>query len=127
MIGLKTWTARSGNKVIIVTAECVEVVRQLVADRHGIELANVDLLPVVTQLRWSRVIESDNAAIVAELDRLQAEWRIRRVVGTRKEQVACQAFSSGIAGGLSLAMRIVQAGGALPPESLSDDSNQVSE
>ena len=57
MIGLKTWTARSGNKVIIVTAECVEVVRQLVADRHGIELANVDLLPVVTQSLWSRVIE----------------------------------------------------------------------
>jgi len=57
MISLKTWSARSGNKVIIVTAECVEVARQIVADRHGIELANVDLVPVVTRSRWSRVIE----------------------------------------------------------------------
>jgi len=53
MISLKTWSARRGNKVIIVTAECVEVARQIVADRHGIELANVDLL----RLRGSRVIE----------------------------------------------------------------------
>jgi hypothetical protein len=57
MIGLKTWTARSGNKVIIVTAECAEVARQIVQDRHGIELANVDLVPVVTRSRGSRVIE----------------------------------------------------------------------
>jgi hypothetical protein len=57
MLSLKTWTAHHGGKVIIVTAECVEVARQLVADRHGIDLANVDLVPVVTRSRWSRVIE----------------------------------------------------------------------
>jgi hypothetical protein len=124
MIGLKTWSARRGNKVIIVTAECVEVARQLVADRHGIELANVDLVPVVTQLQWSRVIESDNAAIVAEL---------RRLSGALKHEAkqSQDPLSKAMAVGLSLAMkdaaRVVQAGGALPPESLSDDSNQVSE
>jgi len=116
MLSLKTWTARHGDKVIVVTAECVEVARQLVADRHGIELANVDMVPVITRSRWSRVIEVDNAAILAELRRLDACWRQRTVEDASSGAVVSQAFSSGIAGGLQLAMRIVEAGGVLPPE-----------
>ena len=119
MIGLKTWTARSGNKVIIVTAECAEVARQIVQDRHGIELANVDL----TRSRGSRVIESDNAAIVAELERLERYWRERTAEDAKRGLIASQAFCSGLAGGLEIAIEVVQAGGALPPESLSDESN----
>jgi hypothetical protein len=127
MLSLKTWTATHGTKTIIATAESVEVARQLVADRHGIELANVDLVPAVTHSRWSRAIEPDKDAIVAELERLEAVWRERLVEDASKGQVACQAFSSGIASGLSLALKVVEAGGALPPEVLSDDVNQVSE
>jgi hypothetical protein len=59
---------------------------------------------------------AEKAAIVAELERLEAVWRERLMEDARKGQIACQAFSSGIASGLSLAMQVVHAGGALPPE-----------
>jgi hypothetical protein len=62
------------------------------------------------------VSDAEKAAIVAELERLEAVWRERIQEDARKGQVACQAFSSGIASGLSLALKVVQAGGALPPE-----------
>jgi hypothetical protein len=58
--------------------------------------------------------DAEKAAIVAELERLDAIWRERIQEDARKGQVACQAFSSGIASGLSLAIQVVQAGGALP-------------
>jgi hypothetical protein len=124
MLSLKTWTATHGNKTIIVTAECVEVARQLVADRHGIELANVDLVPVVTRSRWSRVIEADKAAIVAELERLYGEWQMLSVC--RDGQIS-HAKALGTCDGLDLAIQVVEAGGALLPEDLSDSVNQVSE
>jgi hypothetical protein len=116
MLSLKTWTATHGIKTIVVTAETVEVARAIVEREHGIELANVDLVPAVTRSRWSRVIETDKTAIVAELRRLEAIWRERLVEDANKGAIASQAFCSGIAGGLSLAMRIVEAGGALLPE-----------
>jgi hypothetical protein len=113
MLSLKTWTAHHGTKVIIVTAECVEVARQLVADRHGIELANVDLVPVITRSRWSRVIEADKAAIVAELERLYGEWQMLSVC--RDGQIS-HAKALGMCDGLDLAIQVVEAGGALLPE-----------
>jgi hypothetical protein len=116
MLSQKTWTARHGDKTIIVTAECVEVARQIVADRHGIELANVDLVPVVTRSRWSRVIEYDKAAIVAELERLEAEWSARVARDTEAGLYKAAAFCSGVSSGVSAAIKVVEAGGALPPE-----------
>jgi hypothetical protein len=116
MLSLKTWTARSGNRVIIVTAECVEVARQIVADRHGIELANVDLVPAVTRSRWSHVIEHDKAAIVAELRRLEAEWSARVAGDTEAGLHKAAAFCSGVSSGVSAAIKAVEAGGALLPE-----------
>jgi len=127
MLSLKTWTATHGTKIIIVTAECVEVARQLVAGRHGIELANVDLIPVVTRSRWSRVIEHDKAAIVAELRQLEAEWSARVAGDTEAGLHKAAAFCNGVSSGVSAAIEVVEAGGALPPEVLSDESNQVSE
>jgi hypothetical protein len=72
--------------------------------------------------------DPEKAAIVAELERLEAIWRERIEQDAKAGTIAAQAFSSGIASGLSLAIKVVQAGGALPPESLSDvSSNQVLE
>jgi hypothetical protein len=127
MLSQKTWSARHGTKTIIVTAECVEVARQIVADRHGIELANVDLIPVVTRSRWSRVIEHDKVAILAELQRLEAEWAARVARDTEAGLYKAAAFCSGVSSGVAAAIEVVEAGGALPPEVLSDESNQVSE
>jgi hypothetical protein len=62
----------------------------------------------------------DKAAIVAELERLEAVWRVCIEEDAKAGTIAAQAFSSGIASGLSLALKVVQAGGALPPESLSE-------
>jgi hypothetical protein len=64
--------------------------------------------------------DAEKAAIVAELERLDAIWRDRIAEDARRGAIASQAFCSGISGGLSLAMQVVQAGGALPPESLSE-------
>jgi hypothetical protein len=60
--------------------------------------------------------DAENAAIVAELERLEAVWRVRIEEDAKAGTIAAQAFSSGIASGLSLAIKAVQAGGALPPE-----------
>ena len=62
----------------------------------------------------------DKAAIVAELDRLEAVWRVRIEEDAKAGIFPVQVFSTGIASGLSLALKVVQAGGALPLESLSD-------
>jgi hypothetical protein len=60
--------------------------------------------------------DAEKAAIVAELERLEAVWRVRIEEDAKAGTIAAQAFSSGIISGLSLAMQVVQAGGALPPE-----------
>jgi hypothetical protein len=127
MLSLKTWSARHGGKVIIVTAECVEVARQIVADRHGIELANVDLIPVVTRSRWSHVIEADKAAILAELQRLEAEWSARVAHDTEAGLYKAAAFCSGVSSGMAAAIKVVEAGGALLPEVLSDEDLESDE
>ena len=57
MLSLKTWTARHGDKVVVVTAETVEVARAIVERDHGVVLANTDLVPMVTHHRYARVIE----------------------------------------------------------------------
>jgi hypothetical protein len=113
MLSLKTWTAHHGNKTIIVTAECVEVARQLVADRHGIELANVDLVPAVTRSRWSRVIESDKAAIVAELERQKS--LVEKLVDESRDPLS-RRLAAGMSLGLARAIDVVETGGALLPE-----------
>jgi hypothetical protein len=60
--------------------------------------------------------DAEKAAIVAELERLNADWRKRSQTGAGCQAVAPQAFSSGICSGLSLAIQVVLAGGALPLE-----------
>jgi hypothetical protein len=127
MLIQKAWTAHHGTKTIIVTAECVEVARQLVADRHGIEFANVDLIPVVTRSRWSRVIEHDKAAILAELRRLEAEWSARVARDTEAGLHKAAAFCSGVSSGMAAAIMVVEAGGALLPEVLSDEDLESDE
>jgi hypothetical protein len=76
-----------------------------------------------TAIAWSQkpgvVVDEllvDKAAIVAELERLEAVWRVCIEEDAKAGTIAAQAFSSGIASGLSLALKVVQAGGALPPE-----------
>jgi hypothetical protein len=59
----------------------------------------------------------DKAAIVAELERLASDWHQRNLQDAKSDLIAPHAFSSGIASGLSLALKVVQAGGALPLES----------
>jgi hypothetical protein len=113
MLSQKTWTATHGNKTIIVTAECVEVARQLVADRHSIELANVDLVPVVTRSRWSRVIEMDNAAIVAELERQKS--LVEKLVDEIRDPLS-RRLAAGMSLGLARAIDAVETGVALLPE-----------
>jgi len=58
----------------------------------------------------------EKAAIVAELERLATIWRERIEEDAKAGTIAAQAFSSGICSGLSLALKVVHAGGALPPE-----------
>jgi hypothetical protein len=62
------------------------------------------------------VRDAEKAAIVAELERLGAEWRKARSIDTKNKATLAAAFCSGICSGLSLAIQAVQAGGALPLE-----------
>ncbi len=60
----------------------------------------------------------DKAAIVAELERLNDEWHQRSLQDAKSDLIAPHAFSSGICSGLAVAIQVVQAGGALPPEEI---------
>ena len=60
--------------------------------------------------------DTDKTEIVAELQRLDAIWRERIQEDAKAGTIAAQAFSSGIASGLSLALKVIQAGGALLSE-----------
>jgi hypothetical protein len=60
--------------------------------------------------------DAEKAAIVAELERLASDWHQRSLQDARSDMIAPHAFGSGICSGLSLAIQVVQAGGALPPE-----------
>lgn len=62
--------------------------------------------------------DAEKAAIVAELERLASDWHQRSLQDAKSDLIAPHAFSSGICSGLSLAIQVVQAGGALPPEDL---------
>jgi len=73
------------------------------------------------------VRDEEKAAIIAALERLEAEWRKARGIDTKNKATLAAAFCSGICSGLSLAVQVVNAGGALPLDSESDVSNQVSE
>jgi hypothetical protein len=72
-------------------------------------------------------LANQKAAIVAELRRLEAEWSARVAHDTEAGLYKAAAFCSGVSSGVAVAIRVVEAGGALPPEVLSDESNQVSE
>jgi hypothetical protein len=61
-------------------------------------------------------LHAEKAAIVAELERLASDWHQRSLQDAKSDLIAPHAFSSGICSGLSLARKVVQAGGALPPE-----------
>jgi hypothetical protein len=113
MLSLKTWTAKTENAVIVVTAETVEVARAIVERERGIVLTNADLVPLPTHHRHVRlIIPVDKAAIVAELERLYDEWQMLSVC--RDGQIS-HAKALGTCDGLDLAIQVVQAGGALPP------------
>jgi hypothetical protein len=60
--------------------------------------------------------DAEKAAIVAELERLESIWQDRVKEDARMKATLAQVFCSGICSGLSLAIQVVQAGGALPPE-----------
>jgi len=57
--------------------------------------------------------DAEKAAIVAELERLYDEWLVR--AESRDAQVTL-GKALGTCDGLDLAIQVVQAGGALPPE-----------
>jgi hypothetical protein len=55
---MKTWTCLKDNRVVIVTADTVELARQIVERDHGIVIKNnTDLVPFPTHHRYARVIE----------------------------------------------------------------------
>jgi hypothetical protein len=60
--------------------------------------------------------DAEKAAIVAELERLYDEWKTVRSIDTKNKATLAAAFCSGICSGLSLAIQVVHAGGALPLE-----------
>jgi len=62
-------------------------------------------------------LHAEKAAIVAELERLEAGWWKKSSDST---ELRAKAFACGLASAFSLAIQAVQAGGALPPESLSE-------
>ena len=59
--------------------------------------------------------DAEKAAIVAELERLHDEWQMLNAC--RDGQISL-AKALGMCDGLDLAIQVVQAGGALPPEDL---------
>jgi hypothetical protein len=54
--GLMTWSVSKDGVVILVTAETVEIARQIIALEHDILVSNAELVPVVTHSRWCRVV-----------------------------------------------------------------------
>jgi hypothetical protein len=72
-------------------------------------------------------MEADKTAILAELRRLLNQWEAAAKVDARNKVLFAAAFCSGITNGLATAIEVVEAGGALLPEDLSDSVNQVSE
>jgi hypothetical protein len=60
--------------------------------------------------------DAEKAAIVAELERIIEDWGKRCDDDRNSGKQAAQAFCSGICSGLAVAIQVVQAGGALPPE-----------
>jgi hypothetical protein len=135
MSGLKTWTVRCANCAIVVTADDIDLAIASIQKRYGITVQRSELIPLPTHHRYARMLTpigetvrtDGNAAIVAELERLESIWQDRVKEDARIKATLAQAFCSGICSGLSLAIQVVHAGGALPPESLSDESNQVLE
>jgi hypothetical protein len=128
MSGLKTWTVLCANCAIVVTADDVDLAIASIQKQFGITVQCSELIPLPTHHRYARMLTptgetvrtDDRAAIVAELERLASDWRERVKEDARIKATLAQAFSSGICSGLSLAIQVVHAGGALPPESLSE-------
>jgi hypothetical protein len=124
MSGLKTWTVRCTDCAIVVTADDVDLAISNIQRQFGITVQRSELIPLPTHDRYARkltptgeTVRTDgNAAIVAELDRLGTIWRERIEEDAKAGTIAAQAFCSGICSGLSVAIEVVQAGGALPPE-----------
>jgi hypothetical protein len=56
MTALKTWTAKTENAVIIVTAETVELAIRNVVYELGITLVATDLIPLPTHHRHVRIV-----------------------------------------------------------------------
>jgi hypothetical protein len=124
MSGLKTWTVRCTDCAIVVTADDVDLAISNIQRQFGITVRRSELIPLPTHHRYERMLTpigetvrtDGNTAIVAELERLASDWHQRSLQDARSDLIAPHAFSSGIFSGLSLALKVVQAGGALPPE-----------
>jgi hypothetical protein len=62
------------------------------------------------------VTDIEKTAILAELRRLEAEWAARVADDTEAGLYKAAAFCSGVSSGVAAAMMVVEAGGALLPE-----------
>jgi molybdopterin-guanine dinucleotide biosynthesis protein A len=121
MSGLKTWTVRCANCAIVVTANDVDLAISNIRKQFGITVQRSELIPLPTHHRYARMLTpigetvrtDGNAAIVAELERLNAVMVERSELSDTE---LGQMFASGVASGLFAAIQVVQAGGALPPE-----------
>jgi hypothetical protein len=128
MNGLKTWTVRCADCAIVVTADDVDLAIASIQRRFGITVQRSELIPLPTHHRYARMLTptgetvrtDGKAAIVAELERLESIWQDRVKEDARMKATLAQVFCSGICSGLSLALKVVQAGGALPPDGLSE-------
>ena len=53
---LTTWTFNTSAGAGVVTADNVDFAKVLVKNKYGIELTNVDLVPMVTKTRYCRLL-----------------------------------------------------------------------
>jgi hypothetical protein len=60
--------------------------------------------------------DSEKTAILAELRRLLNQWEAAAKLDARNKVLFAAAFCSGITNGLATAIEVVEAGGALLPE-----------
>jgi len=121
MSGLKTWTVRCTDCAIVVTADDIDLAISNIQKQFGITVQRSELIPLPTHHRYARMLTptgetvrtDDRAAIVAELDRLNAVMVERSELSDTE---LGQMFASGVASGLFAAIQVVHSGGALPPE-----------
>jgi len=100
------------------TQTIIAVMRHLAATIQSDDgVANAAIAEAADRLEE---LANQEAAILAELRRLEAEWSARVSGDTEAGLHKAAAFCSGVSSGMAAATMVVEAGGALPPEVLSD-------